>query len=274
MSASSLPRPYLSVPVLEDLRGRLSVRDIEVVESVGELRLLSGRQIQALHFPAEQHASRVAAVRACHRVLRRLVDELVLVRLGRRDVGGVHAGSASFIYALGPAGQRLLRPAGPRRRLFEPTGRFVDHTLATAQIVVDVAAARRAGVVGTLSYEAEPACWRPFAGTGTRLVLKPDLSVVVDAGDYRLRWFVETDRSSEALTVIVRKSQLYTRYYQTGREQAHGDGAFPRVLWVAPDERRARAIRTAIEREKDLPEGLFLVTTSEQAASVIAGGAA
>lgn len=140
------------------------------------------------------------------------------------------------------------------------------------QLVVDATAAREGGVFDRFSYEAEPSCWRQFAGAGARLTLKPDMYAVVDAGEYRLRWFVEIDRATESLPVIVRKARIFARYYQTGKEQATGDGTFPRVLWVAPDEQRASAIRRAIGRENDLPQRLFLTTTSEQAVAVMAGG--
>ena len=55
------------------------------------------------------------------------------------------------------------------------------------------------------------------------------------SGEYELRWFIEVDRGSESLPVIVRKCRLYADYYQSGREQANGGGVFPRVCWIVPD---------------------------------------
>ncbi len=68
--------------------------------------------------------------------------------------------------------------------------------------------------------------------------------------------------------MIVRKCRLYADYYQSGTEQAK-HGVFPRVCWAVPDEPRAERLREAIARERRLPEGLFVVTTSEQAVTVL-----
>ena len=101
---------------------------------------MSAQQIQALHFPDAEHDNEQAATRARQRVLERLTRERLLIRLDRR-IGGVRAGSAGFVLALGPVGQRVLATSGPRRRSYEPTLRFVDHTLAMTQLVVDLTVA-------------------------------------------------------------------------------------------------------------------------------------
>lgn len=256
-------RSYVSARGLIAIRDRLSERDLAVTKQVAELRLMSARQIQAVHFPASAHGSMAAATRARQRVLERLTRERLLSRLERR-IGGVRAGSAGLVLALGPIGQRLLAPSGRRRRLYEPTLRFVDHTLAVAQLVVDVTLAARRGVLDVLDLQAEPSCWREFSGLGGRRWLRPDAFLALGSGDYELRWFIEMDRASESLPVVVRKCHLYVDYYQSGKEQAAG-GVFPRVCWIAPGERRATALRDAIERDRSLPAPLFVVTTTAQA---------
>jgi Replication-relaxation len=234
-----------------------------IIRQVAELRLMSARQIQAIHFPEHEHDNQQAATRARQRVLERLTRERLLVSLDRR-IGGVRAGSAGMVLALGPIGQRVLRASGPRLRSYEPGYRFVDHTLATAQLVVDLTVAARRGLLDLLVCEAEPRCWRQFSGVGGRQVLRPDAFVVLGSGAYELRWFIEVDRASESLPVIVRKCRLYVDYYQSGTEQAAHGGVFPRVCWSVPDESRAERLRRAIARERGLPVGLFVVTTSEQ----------
>src|SRR5438270_12207936 len=96
---------YLSRRGLTQLRERLSERDFDVIPSVAEHRFLTARQIEALHFA--DHATDLAGARVCRRVLARLTDERLLARLERR-VGGIRAGSASYVYALGPSGGRLI----------------------------------------------------------------------------------------------------------------------------------------------------------------------
>ena len=67
----------------------------------------------------------------------------------------------------------------------------------------------------------------------------PMRSSCLGVGEYELRWFIEVDRASESVPVVVRKCRLYADYYQSGKEQASSGGVFPRVCWIVPDETRA-----------------------------------
>jgi hypothetical protein len=260
-------RSYMSARGVAQTRERLSARDRAIIRQVAELRLMSARQIQAIHFPLSLHDNELAATRARQRVVTRLCRDRLLSPLQRR-VGGVRAGSAGLVLALGPIGQRVLANGGTRRRLYEPTLRFFDHTLAVSQLAVDLGVATRLGLMELLSFQAEPTCWREFAGLGGRRLLRPDAFGVLGSGEYELRWFIEVDRASESLPVVVGKCRLYADYYQSGTEQANG-GVFPRVCWIVPDERRVERVRAAIARDRRLPERLFVVTTSEQAVTVL-----
>jgi hypothetical protein len=263
-------RPYLSARGATQLRGRLSARDLAIIGQVGELRLMSARQIQALHFPASEHDNDRAATRARQRVLARLCRERLLIGLERR-IGGVRAGSAGLALALGQVGQRVIGLDGARRRTYEPGWRFFDHTLAVSQLVVDVNVAAQAGLLEVLDAQAEPQCWRVFAGMGGRLVLRPDAFLALGVGEYELRWFMEIDRSTESLPTVLKKCRLYADYYQSGQEQAAHGGVFPRVCWVVPDDVRAERVRVAIARDRSLPNRLFIVTTSPQAVTILRG---
>lgn len=264
----AITRAYLSALGVVQLRQRLSERDMAIIRQVAELRLMSARQIQVIHFPDSEHENELAATRARQRALARLVSERLLIRLERR-IGGVRAGSAGLVLALGEVGQRVLVLEGPRRRSHEPGPRFVDHTLAVAQLVVDVSVAARRGVLDLLDCQAEPTSWREFAGLGGRRWLRPDMFLALGVGAYELRWFIEVDRASESLPVIRRKCRLYADYYQSGTEQAGRGGVFPRVCWIVPDEGRAERVRQVIIRDRRLPERLFMVTTSEQVVATL-----
>lgn len=261
-------RPYVSARGLTQTRERLSTRDLGIIKQVAELRLMSARQIQALHFPDAEHDNEQAATRARQRVLERLTRERLLIRLERR-IGGVRAGSAGFVLAIGTVGQRVLAAGGPRRRSYEPTLRFVDHTLAIAQLVADLSVAAGDGLLDLLDVQAEPRCWRQFSSISGRCLLRPDAFVRLGSGEYELRWFIEVDRATESLPVIVRKCRLYADYYQSGKEQATQGGVFPRVCWIVPDELRAERLRQAIARDRTLPERLFVVTTSEHSLTIL-----
>src|SRR5664280_2847157 len=120
---------------LAAVREGLSQRDLAVLADIGRFRMLTSRQLETLHF--SDAATPLTAARTCRRVLRRLTTLGLLHRLERR-IGGLHAGSAAFIYVLSDGGQRLLDggadDAAPRKRLHEPSLPFVAHTLALSLI--------------------------------------------------------------------------------------------------------------------------------------------
>jgi hypothetical protein len=261
----------MSRPQLLRLRDELSGRDVAIVRSVAELRLMTARQVETLYFPAEAHATALTAARTSRRVLERLVAQRLLCRLSRR-VGGLRAGSASYIYGVGPVAHRLLALDTARPRFREPSATFVDHCLAVTQLVVDLTRASRRDDVGLWDLQAEPACWRQFSTLAGRQWLRPDLFTTVEVGDYEHRWFIEVDRSTEHLAAIQRKCQTYLAYYQCGLEQAAHD-VFPRVVWAAIDSNRARRL-TDVLSAKTWPPGLFHVVEQDDAVAMLLGGGA
>lgn len=259
---------YLGRRGLAQLRERLSARDLEVIHSVADHRFLTTRQIEALHFA--DHCTELAGARVCRRVLARLTDERLLARLERR-VGGVRAGSASFVYALGPLGGRLID--GQRRRLIEPSTTFLTHMLAVAQAHVELVQAARRSELELLSVDIEPACWRRYIGSGgAREALRPDLYVVTGSGDFEDCWFIEIDLGTESPLALRRKCRAYEAYWRSGREQAT-HRAFPLVVWATPDERRARQLARVIDGTRGLKRELFRVTTASGMVELLAGGA-
>jgi hypothetical protein len=249
------------------LQQRLSERDRQVLDYVSQLRLLGARQIQTLAFPDERHATPITAARSCRRVLERLTQEGLLARLERR-IGGVRAGSASYVYTLTSLGQRVLDLDGTRRRLSEPSAFFVDHTLAVADFLVRLVVAARAGEFVLSEWQAEPECWRDVSTLGGRIVLRPDLFVMLLVGEYELRWFVEIDRGTEHLPTLIRKCRLYHTYYKNGVEQREHQ-VFPRVLWIAVDQRRAERLQEAITTDRRLATEIFRATTERQAIGAV-----
>lgn len=255
---------------LDDLRDELSGRDLAIIDQVSELRLMTARQIEAIHFAMDNHETRSSGARASRRILERLTRDRLLVRLQRR-VGGVRAGSASFVYALGPVGHRILNRRQPRPRYREPSTTFMDHTLAVTQLVVDMTTAARAGMFELTVCQPEPRCWRTFTSNSGSTVLRPDLFVSLGVAEYEHRWFVEVDRGTEHLPAILRKCRIYESYYATGTEQVR-HGVFPRVCWVVPDERRATRLRSAIDADRHLTKPLFVVATTRQTIDTLKGG--
>lgn len=246
----------------------LTARELVVVSQVAELRLMSGRQIEAVHFPAEESVSGESAARHCRRVLAGLVRRDVLVRLDRR-IGGVRAGSHSYVYGLGHVGHELLEREGARPRRYEPSEAFVLHQLAVSQLVVDLLLATREGRGELLRVEGEPRCWRSVPAFG-RVILRPDLLLEIGVGEFEYRWFVELDRGTHHRPAVVRKARLYESYYRSGVEQSNG-AVFPRVIWIVPNARRQKLLEDTI-KSAGVTEGLMLVVTADETVEALVGG--
>lgn len=265
---------------LYQLVDQLSDRDRHVLSSLERFRLLDTRQVQRLHFVTD-HASELAAARACNRALRRL-DELGLVLSLARRVGGVRRGSASYIWQLAPLGERYLRATEGhgrhRRRYVEPGAQFVNHTLAVNNVAVALLEAHRdqAGftveVLGT-----EPGNWRRYLGAAGEIRwLKPDLHVITTLqseradGGYEDHVFVEVDLGTEHIPRIQAKCRAYADYADTGAYQAQ-HGLFPAVVWLSTDKARRAALKAAVAATPRLPPGMCRVSSPDTYLAVATG---
>lgn len=249
-------------------RGHMSERELEVLRSVERFRFLSARQIEELVF--YEHASPLTGARICRRVLERLTRDDLLRRLDRR-IGGLHAGSAAYVYRLGPVGHRVLHEESMPGRLREPSEESLVHALEVAQVAVDLRAEERRKEVEIVETEPEPGCWRRFSlGLEGSRLLKPDLSVVLRCGEYEYHWFVEVDRATHSAASVVRKCDLYQRYWATGIEQDR-TGLFPQVLFVTPGARRKSLLERAMYQARRLHGELFAVCTADEAVAALTG---
>jgi hypothetical protein len=242
---------------LSRTRDSLSERDLAVLGSVARLRLVTSRQLELLHYA--NAATPLTASRKARRALQRLVDLGLLRRLARQ-IGGVRAGSAAYVYALTDRGQRLLELPGPRKRAGEPAWPFVAHTLDIADVYValhQVARSAEPHHLELLNLQTEPDSWRTWTSLGGgRLLLRPDLYLAAGVGDDELRWFIEVDRGTEHRPALLRKCRAYQAYYESGVEQDR-DGIFPRVAWIVPDTARADLLQDIVGIDRGLTPQLF-----------------
>jgi hypothetical protein len=254
---------------VDRLERSLSERDLTVLRSVELYRYLTAAQIETLHF--YDHATPLTGSRACRRVLERLSGWEVLVRLERR-IGGIRAGSASYVYGMGPIGHRVLHREGHDRvRRREPSSTFLEHTLAISQLAVDLETEARDGTLELISLNPEPYCWRTYQqGLEGTEILKPDLAVALLVEGYEYRWFVEIDLATHSAASVVKKCRAYHEYWSTGIEQDR-HSLFPKVVWVTPTARRAERLRRAVSTAHNLNHDLFDVTTSENALQQLMG---
>jgi hypothetical protein len=269
-SAPLRPSPgRLSARRLALIEARLSPRDREVMAIVARFRVMSGGQLQRLFWPEGAPQTRA---RLARHGLSRLCDLGVLAPLARR-VGGVRAGSSGRCFALGIAGQRLSARESYRqaRSPHTPGERHLAHTLAVAELYVQLVEAERWGLAHIHAFDAEPACWRAYAGPwGARLTLKPDAFLKIGAGEWAYSWLVEQDMATESSTTIGRKARRHLDYLQSGAE-IRVRGVAPRVIWIVPDERRASVIRGVLEPLGGEARKLFAVALANDALAALTG---
>ena len=248
----------------------LGQRDRAILDSVRAHRFLTTAQIERFHFAG--HINPDAAARICRRVLKRLHELRVLEHLDRR-VGGVRAGSASYVWRVGLIGDRLLRIESvdqPRGRRKEPSLRHLEHCLAVADTHLALRDLVATGRIELLEVHTEPRCWRTAPSFGGN-ILKPDLFAVTASGDYEDHWFLEVDRATESLPTLLKKCAQYEDYRRTGAEQ-HARGVFPLVVWVVPDKIRAAKLAAGLAASRSLDRDLYRICTPVSLPALILGG--
>jgi hypothetical protein len=222
---------------------QLSPRDIAILRDLARVRVLTGRQLERLHFHDLAAPNRD---RARRRVLNRLISLSVITTL-ERSIGGVRAGSAGLVYTLDAAGQRLVRLLDGEenesaRRPWTPGALFLNHTLAVSELYVRLREAERAGQLELSGFLAEPACWQRTASLGT---IKPDGYALLAAGEVEDAWWLEVDRGTESPGTLRRKLNLYLLAAQAG--VTGPDELLPRVLVTVPNERRLDVVRNVTD---------------------------
>lgn len=247
------------------VRTQLGKRDLAILGSLREFRLMSGNQLRRLHFPGENRTTQGRKLRAA---VQRLAELQLATRLPRR-VGGIRSGSEGYIIGLTGFGQSVTDfdtgSIRRHRRVAQTKVAFQSHVLAVAELAVRLREDERAGLCQVEELAAEPGCWRSFSGSGgERRVLKPDLFMRLVVGDVELSGFCEIDLDSESVSTITRKLHVYVNYWRTGREQ-HEHGVFPRVWWLVPDRKRFDGITTAIRRIPEEARALFAVVLTDEA---------
>lgn len=221
---------------------QLSSRQRAVLSDLSRVRLLTGRQLERLHFaPLATPNARSSARR---RTLGTLVAGGLVTTMPRR-IGGERAGSAGLVYALDAPGHRLLANAESTKRIRRPWlvgWPFVEHSLAVAELYVRLRELEASGAIRLLDFAVEPASWyQTLQG-----VLKPDALAIYEAAEWEEHWWLEVDRATESLPTVERKLRQYVTFAASG--QAGPLGITPLVLITAPTIKRLAAIQGIIDK--------------------------
>ena len=262
---------------LQEVLRKLSERDFEILYVLLKYRFMTTHHLRRLLFT--NNASKLAALRASNRILAKLREYEIIDTLNRR-IGGIRAGSGAFVWTLTPNGIKLLAMQNkaedilPRKRTYEPSTAFLEHTLAVTETAVRLHELHAAEKLSLTSTANEPDCWRIYSGAGGEAkTLKPDMCAVTVIGEYEDSWFLELDLASEAPKTILSKCMQYIAYCKTGAEQ-HKRGVFPYVVFIVPDRKRQENLERHIL--KGLPEKehrLFLVIVMEELEPLLLKGA-
>jgi hypothetical protein len=242
------PAPRVSARHVAELADQLGPRDWDILGTVHRLRLVTGLQLERLHFAELTGKSRSVSR---WRVLKRLTDWRVLVPLARR-IGGAARGSAGAVYALDSAGSRLLRlrhtglvHGRRQRRPSVPGVQKAAHSLATSELYVALVEQARVHGFEIVRFEVEP---HYQSGSGW---LSPDAYAVLARDGVADHWWVEVDLATESAATVRRKLEAYATYYQQGRWASLG--TMPRVLITVPDEQRGGQLaRTFPQRAQEI----------------------
>ena len=264
-SVPSRRRAYTTSARIQDVRSRLSERDLSIIQTLGMVAVANSQQLETLHFDNLSVSSRA---RQRSNVLNRLTNWKVLGRLPRR-IGGVRAGSSGYIFALDLLGQRLLG----RRTVRKPPSQswsYLNHFLAITDLFVSVVESERNGQLGLLRFTPEPHCWNLIEG---EVGLRPDaiVSVKPTIGDWIDHWAVEVDRATERPIRLREKLLHYHQAYQTG-SILKGTSVFPKVLLTVPDEARLEECLRVLERLPVEAAELVVLVLHGQATQVLASG--
>ncbi len=266
-------RHRVSRQQLEKIAANLSERDSAVISSVQRFRYLMTSQLQRLHFT--DAATHTAALRAASRCLKRLRELGLIDHLSRR-IGGVRAGSGALVWYITHAGERLIylqdHTLTPTKRFFEPSPQFLAHTLAVADVAVELTElCRERHNLKLTALQPEPECWRTYSEYGTVYALKPDLFAITMSGAYEDRWFIEVDLATESPSKVVAKCEKYHKYYRTGLEQQEAE-IFPLTVWIVPTTGRKERLIAHIREAFDKQPKLFCVITKNELAHLIQHG--
>ena len=260
--------------IMELNRSLLSERDKEILHALLKCRYLTSGQIRRLYFT--ECKSQIAATRTTNLNLLRLQNYGVIASLGRR-IGGVRAGSGALVRVLTEVGYLILHLNSdgkiPRKRFFEPSRVYLEHTLAVAESYVQIVEICKKRQLEHIRTDIEPSSWRRHIDEHGGVVhLKPDLFSVISNGEYEDSWFIEIDLDTASYTAISEKCRRYARYYRSGLEQV-STGVFPQVVWIVPNLARKEGLERIISNCRDLqPKNMFKVITSPEFETLLVNG--
>lgn len=258
---------------LQIIEYQLTPRDRKILKLLRDTKSLFTYHIRRVCFT--DSANPQAAARATNRNLKKLKDLGLIDALVNRRIGGVRAGSASYIWYLTEQGNRLLDMNNkypddkPKRTRFsEPADTTLGHRMAIAECYVQLTELEMQHELTIKEVLFEPRNWHYFDYQGKQEILKPDLTAVVSHHGYEYRFMIEMDLGTESISTVISKCIRYHKYRQTGIEQAKND-IFPMVLWITKDESRKQKLEASIKDQLKKNPNIFVVISASEFTSLM-----
>lgn len=260
---------------LQILEHQLTDRDKEILRLLRDTKSMFTYHIRRLCF--SDSVNEQAAARAANRNLKKLKDYGLIDALVNRRIGGVRAGSASYIWYLTEQGNRLLdldnkyddEKKPKRTRFSEPADSTLGHRMAIVECfvqLVEITRRKRNFKLNEVFFE--PANWQYFTFKDKPEILKPDLTISLSHHGYEYRFFIEMDLSTESIDTVIRKCIRYHKYMKSNIEQDR-HGVFPYVLWIVRDENRQKKLENAITTHLKKHPNIFIVIPAVELESII-----
>jgi hypothetical protein len=222
---------------------RLTRRDVAVIVSIHQHRVLRRDQIQRLLFPSKNTANERLKLLHQHGYLAR---HRLPVEEGQ--------GSSQYLYMLSTRGAQLvaerlgvdIADIGWKRTQNHVSSPFLEHTLMVndVRIAVELAARRRRYRLGCWTTEDElkrspdRVQIEPERGHPRRVTLVPDAYFCLAFGQRRARFFLEADRATVPNRRWAQKILAYLAYVRSGAYARRYGGNSLRVLTVTTSEKR------------------------------------
>lgn len=263
-SKKRLPR-LKRVPVEQRPPLYMKDRDIDIIRTIYKYRALTSDQIERLLF-VEPGKPKPKNSR-CNVRLQALFHHEFIFR--DEQPRKVHEGRKPLIYFLDKRGAEFLAELDGRdvsEIEWKPSyndvkSDFLDHTLATNDVRVDIALACQLKGYQLINWIDETTLrsdeTREYVyldtgrGTKQRFALVPDGYFTIEADGGRFHTLLEIDMGTQSGTVIKRKVRSYLHFEKSGRYKAkYGVKSTMRVLFVTKGDIRTENLRKVAEENE------------------------
>jgi hypothetical protein len=247
---------------------RLTERDIEIIKTVHDFRVMRGDQIQSLFFGSQSTASFR---------LSRLYQHGFLDRHFLSSMGGL--ASSPPLYTVGAQATAVLRQAcglGPgqiRRPLAKKqlSPLFLEHmmTINTVRVAVTLAARQNEFSLeewrddAMLRSDYDRVRIATAGGRQREVSVIPDSYFVLRVPQGKAHFFLEVDRGTMTTARFRSKVLAYQAYIQSGQYQRRYQTKSLRILTITLSEHRLRNLKQEAEAVSGQP---FLFTTMNRIA--------